>query len=71
MKIRRRAPRPPRLDEQPKVPASGPVREVREVREPDEVPQTADGSERLRPPDLHTSGSKHGDKQDVPRWVRG
>ncbi|SOE59112.1 hypothetical protein SAMN05446589_1480 [Streptomyces sp. OV198] len=71
VKIRRREPRRPRPDEQPREPESGPVREVREVREPDEVPKAADESERLRPHNLHASGSKRGENQDVPRWVRG
>lgn len=70
VKMRRRKPRGPRPDEQPRVPESGPVREVREVREPDEVPQAADESERLRPHNLHASGSKPGEHRDVPRWVR-
>jgi uncharacterized iron-regulated membrane protein len=68
VKVRRREPRRPRPDEQPKVPESGPVREVREAREPDEVPQAADESERLRPHNLHASGSKRSENQDVPRW---
>ncbi|MHA5055083.1 DUF6479 family protein [Streptomyces sp. SD15] len=65
--VLRREPRRPRPDEQPKVPDSGPVREVREVREPDDVPQAADESERLRPHNLHASGSKRSENQDVPR----
>ncbi|MEU9286195.1 DUF6479 family protein [Streptomyces sp. NPDC048275] len=67
VKVQRREPRRPRPDEQPKVPDSGPVREVREVREPDDVPQAADESERLRPHNLHASGSKRSENQDVPR----
>jgi hypothetical protein len=71
VKVRRREPRRPLPDEQPKVPESGPVREVREVREPDEVPQAAEESERLRPYNLHASGSKRGENQGVPRWGPG
>lgn len=68
VKVRRREPRRPSPEEQPKVPDSGPVREVREVREPDDVPQAADESERLRPHNLHASGSKRSENRDVPRW---
>ncbi|MET7486637.1 DUF6479 family protein [Streptomyces sp. NPDC005538] len=71
MKVRRREPRPPRADEHPTLPESGPVREVREVREPDEVPRAADESERLRPSNLHASGSRRGRNQDVPKWEPG
>lgn len=35
-----RAPRPPRPEEQPRLPRSGPVHEVRERREPAEVPRS-------------------------------
>jgi hypothetical protein len=71
VKVRRQQPRPPRPDEHPRLPEAGPVREVREVREPDEVPRAADESERLRPSNLHASGSKRGRNQEVPRWEAG
>ncbi|MFC5204370.1 DUF6479 family protein [Streptomyces kaempferi] len=71
VKVRRREPRRPRPDEQPKLPQSGPVREVREMREPDDIPLAADGGERLRPRNLHASGSKRSANQDVPRWNPG
>ncbi|MFJ6087813.1 DUF6479 family protein [Streptomyces sp. NPDC092369] len=71
VKVRRQQPRPPQADEHPTLPESGPVREVREVREPDEVPHAADESERLRPSNVHPSGSKRSDDQDVPKWEPG
>ncbi|MFB9505002.1 DUF6479 family protein [Streptomyces aurantiacus] len=71
IKSRRGQPRPPRPEEQPRRPESGPVQEAREMREPDEVPRAADESERLSPHDLHASGSKRGENQDRPRWDSG
>ncbi|MFI8857744.1 DUF6479 family protein [Streptomyces prasinus] len=57
----------PRPEEQPQRPEGGPVHEIRERREPDEMPR--DG-ERLGPHDLHggSSGSRTGTSQDRPRW---
>lgn len=52
-RARRRQPPPPRPDEQPRMPEGGPVREEREHRESDEVPQ--DG--RRRTPHEMTSSS--------------
>ncbi|WP_030778024.1 DUF6479 family protein [Streptomyces sp. NRRL S-920] len=48
-RVRAREPRPPRPDEQTKMPEGGPVREIREYRDPDEVPR--DGH-RLTPHEL-------------------
>ncbi|BCM65409.1 MULTISPECIES: DUF6479 family protein [Streptomyces] len=70
-KVREREPAPPRPDEQPRVPPSGPVHETREVREPDEVPRAADESERLTPHQLGNVGSKRADDQRRPRWSPG
>ncbi|WP_428843733.1 DUF6479 family protein [Streptomyces hirsutus] len=49
------------------MPEGGPVREVCERREPDEMPR---GGDRLGPHDLHggSSGSRTGTSQDRPRW---
>ncbi|WP_406463853.1 DUF6479 family protein [Streptomyces sp. NBC_01622] len=46
IRSRRRESAPPRPEERPRLPASGPTRGVREVREPDEVPHARDESER-------------------------
>lgn len=48
-RVRDRESDPPAPEEQPKMPEGGPVYEVREYREPDEVPK---GDERLLPHDL-------------------
>ncbi|MER5855892.1 MULTISPECIES: DUF6479 family protein [Streptomyces] len=70
-KVREREPAPPRPDEQPRVPPSGPVREVQEMREPDEVPRAADGDERLTPHHFGNVGSKRAEDQSRPRWSPG
>ncbi|MFE9675538.1 DUF6479 family protein [Streptomyces sp. NPDC006259] len=66
-KIRSREPAPPRPEEQPRMPASGPVRESHGAREPNEMPQSQDG-ERLTPHELRTTGSRPSDDQSRPRW---
>ncbi|MFF6996814.1 DUF6479 family protein [Streptomyces sp. NPDC008313] len=71
VRTRRREPGPPRHDQQPRMPRSGPVHETRERREPDEVPRAADESERLTPHDLHASGSRRSEDQERPRWDSG
>ncbi|GGX31892.1 DUF6479 family protein [Streptomyces lomondensis] len=61
----------PRPEEQPRMPAGGPVRETRERREPDEVPRSED---RLTPHQLKGHGNQ-GDRtsasQERPRWNEG
>lgn len=69
-RVRQRESAPPRADEQPKMPESGPVHEIREMREPDEVPHAHDESERLRPENMHP-GDKRSDDQDPRRWKPG
>ena len=71
IKVRQQESRPPNADEHPRLPAHGAVHEVREMREPDEVPHAADESERLMPYQMHASGSKHAEDQHRRRWVRG
>ncbi|MET9777751.1 DUF6479 family protein [Streptomyces sp. NPDC006367] len=68
--MERESPRP-RADEHPHLPATGPVHEEREMREPDEVPLCADGSPRLMPYQLHHAGSRRGVDQNRRRWVPG
>ncbi|WP_329267183.1 DUF6479 family protein [Streptomyces sp. NBC_01451] len=62
---------PPRPDEQPTLPETGPVHEEREMREPNEVPHTSEDSDRLDPHNLDASGTKRGDDQTRPRWSPG
>ncbi|WBB61148.1 DUF6479 family protein [Streptomyces sp. WMMC500] len=54
IRIRSREPAPPRPEEQPRPPASGPVRRITEEREPAEVPR---GRGRLTPHRLRGHGN--------------
>ncbi|KIF71506.1 hypothetical protein HY68_27765 [Streptomyces sp. AcH 505] len=59
---------PPRPDEQTKLPDEGPVREILENREPDEVPES---DERLMPGELKgngTIGSRSAPLKKTPKW---
>ncbi|MEV5934502.1 DUF6479 family protein [Streptomyces sp. NPDC093250] len=70
-RVRNNRTRRPRPEEQPRMPEGGPVQEVRERREPDEVPR---GDERLTPHELKghgTAGSRGGASQERPRWDEG
>ncbi|HET9381662.1 MAG TPA: DUF6479 family protein [Streptomyces sp.] len=63
--------RRPRREEQPRMPADGPVREVRENREPEEMPRS---DERLLPHDMpgHGNTADHsGPPRERPRWNEG
>ncbi|WP_338701638.1 DUF6479 family protein [Streptomyces sp. Q6] len=68
IRTRRREPGPPAPEEQPKLPDSGPVREVQEVREPEEMPKTDDNRHRLTPHQLKHQSSRPSDDQHRPRW---
>jgi hypothetical protein len=70
-RIRRREPAPPRPDEQPRLPDEGPVRELLENREPDEVPR---GDRRLTPHELPGHGNsptRSAPSKQRPRWSGG
>ncbi|MFK4148845.1 DUF6479 family protein [Streptomyces sp. NPDC004065] len=70
-RIRRREPAPPRPEEQPQMPEGGPVGEVLENREPDEVPT---GGDRLTPHQLKEHGnlgSRTSPTGARPRWDEG
>ncbi|MFJ9822468.1 DUF6479 family protein [Streptomyces sp. NPDC101151] len=58
IRVRRRELPPPRRSEQPTLPESGPVREERQMREPNEVPQVRDGEKRLTPHELGNAPSR-------------
>ncbi|MFZ4185646.1 DUF6479 family protein [Streptomyces pseudogriseolus] len=63
--------RRPRPEEQPRMPEGGPVREVREHREPEEMPRT---DERLTPHELKghgNAGTRTSPAQERPRWDEG
>lgn len=67
-RVRNSETRRPRPEEQPRMPEDGPVREVREQREPDEVPRS---DERLLPHELKghgNAGSRTSASQERPRW---
>ncbi|GHE89437.1 hypothetical protein GCM10018772_11540 [Streptomyces fumanus] len=61
----------PRADEHPKPPADWPVREEREIREPDEVPLAANGGARLMPYQLHPASTRRCPDQNRRRWLPG
>ncbi|MEU1043116.1 DUF6479 family protein [Streptomyces sp. NPDC005551] len=70
-RVRREEPPRPRADEQPRPPVSGPVFEVYENREPDEVPRS---SQRLTPYQLAAHGniaSKPSGNTTRRRWSAG
>ncbi|MFI9822146.1 DUF6479 family protein [Streptomyces sp. NPDC052013] len=70
-RVRRAGRTRPRPEEQPRMPEGGPVREVRERREPDEMPR---GDTRLTPHELNgqgNSGTRTGSSQERPRWNEG
>ncbi|MFF7531701.1 DUF6479 family protein [Streptomyces bobili] len=69
-RIRSREPAPPRPEDQPRMPESGPVRESHGVREPNAMPRPEDG-ERLTPHELRPTGSRESDDQSRPRWNPG
>ncbi|MBO4257562.1 DUF6479 family protein [Streptomyces griseorubiginosus] len=70
MRVRDRELPRPLPDEQPRLPDGGAVREMREVREPDEVPLSEDGK-RLMPHEIHRASSKTGKDQHRRRWMPG
>ncbi|MGW3448270.1 DUF6479 family protein [Streptomyces sp. NPDC001076] len=69
--VRRRESAPPRRAEQPRLPDSGPVREERSMREPNEVPRADDGGERLTPYQLGNAPSRPSADKARPRWQPG
>jgi hypothetical protein len=70
MRVLDQEPHRPNPEEQPKLPDGGPVHEIREIREPDEVP-VAEHGERLLPHELHHAGSRTGEDQHRHRWLPG
>ncbi|MFE0449969.1 DUF6479 family protein [Streptomyces sp. NPDC058914] len=70
-RIKLREPPRPRPDEQPHLPPDGPVHEVRENREPDEVPPMAKDGRPLTPYELTNMQTRSSASKDRPRWSRG
>ncbi|MFF7446269.1 MULTISPECIES: DUF6479 family protein [unclassified Streptomyces] len=70
-RLRRRESPPPTPEQQPRLPEGGPVREVQENREPDEMPRS---DHRLTPHEMPSSGNsstRTGSDQERPRWNEG
>ncbi|MGW5371826.1 DUF6479 family protein [Streptomyces sp. NPDC004009] len=66
----RESPRP-RPEEQPQLPPEGPVHEVRENRESQEVPVTPPGGRPLTPYELSNLDTRPSESKDRPRWSKG
>ncbi|WP_151477952.1 DUF6479 family protein [Streptomyces albicerus] len=65
MRVRAQEPGPPRPEEQPHLPDGGAVHEIREAREPEEMPH--DGQV-LTPYELHAVPTRRAKKQSRPVW---
>ncbi|WP_206306798.1 DUF6479 family protein [Streptomyces sp. F001] len=61
----------PRPEEQPHLPPEGPVHEIRENREPDEVPKIPKGGRPLTPYELSNMQTRPSTSKERPRWSRG
>ncbi|MBD9735165.1 MULTISPECIES: DUF6479 family protein [unclassified Streptomyces] len=60
----------PSPEEQPRLPDGGAVHEMREMREPDEVPRSQ-GGERIMPHEFHRAATRTGKDQSPRRWSPG
>ncbi|MFH9012764.1 DUF6479 family protein [Streptomyces sp. NPDC017943] len=61
----------PAPDEQPHLPDTGPVRETREMREPDDMPVVTRDGQRIMPHELHRASTRTGKDQNPRRWSPG
>ncbi|MFG2887247.1 DUF6479 family protein [Streptomyces sp. NPDC048297] len=66
----RESPRP-RPEEQPHLPPDGAVREIRENREPEEIPHIPKGERPLTPYELTNQGTRPSETKERPRWSKG
>ncbi|MFB9463959.1 DUF6479 family protein [Streptomyces cinereospinus] len=66
----RESPRP-RPEEQPHLPPDGAVHEIRQNREPDEVPRIPKGGRPLTPYELTNMQTRPSTSKDRPRWGKG
>lgn len=71
IRVRRRESPTPRREEQPTLPPTGPVREERAMREPNEVPRASGDDDRLTPHQLGNVSSRPSSDQTRPRWSPG
>lgn len=70
-RVKSQEPARPRPEEQPHLPPGGPVHEIRENREPDEVPRTPEGGRPLTPYELTNMQTRSSADRKRPRWSRG
>ncbi|MFJ4686804.1 DUF6479 family protein [Streptomyces sp. NPDC091377] len=70
-RIKDRQPPTPRPEEQPRPPEGGPVHEILENREPDEVPKVPKGGRALTPYELSNQQTRSSDSKERSRWSRG
>jgi hypothetical protein len=70
-RIKLREPPRPRPEEQPQLPPDGPVHEVREIREPDEVPRMPEGGRPLTPYELTNMQTRTSASKTRRRWSPG
>ncbi|MEU5765144.1 DUF6479 family protein [Streptomyces asoensis] len=70
-RVKSREPARPRPDEQPHLPPGGAVHEIRENREPDEVPQTPEGGRPLTPYQLTNMQTRASADKKRRRWSPG
>ncbi|MEU0288331.1 DUF6479 family protein [Streptomyces sp. NPDC005908] len=61
----------PNPEDQPRLPEGGAIREMREMREPDEIPLTPRSGSRLMPYELHHASTRTGRDQQRKRWLPG
>lgn len=71
MRVMDKDTRHPTPEEQPHLPDTGPVREAREMREPDDVPVVTRDGQRLMPHELHRASTRTGKDQQLRRWSPG
>ncbi|MFJ3336507.1 DUF6479 family protein [Streptomyces sp. NPDC086766] len=71
IRVMLREPDRPSEAEQPHLPVTGAVHEIRELREPDEVHAHADDGSRLMPYELHATGTRRSHDQHRHRWSPG
>ncbi|MDF3298484.1 DUF6479 family protein [Streptomyces tropicalis] len=69
IRVMLREPDRPSEAEQPHLPVTGAVHEIRELREPDEV--TCDEGARLMPYEIHAAGTRRSHDQHRHRWSPG
>ncbi|MFF3851134.1 DUF6479 family protein [Streptomyces sp. NPDC002328] len=70
-RVKRSEPPRPRPDEQPHLPPEGAVHEIRENREPDDVPVISKGDRPLTPYELTNMRTRPSGSKSRPRWSKG